>query len=195
MLQYPIYEGTPDGDRVDGVISHPIDIQHPMWVALAARVILDRYESTEEAVDFLEEIPHARNTNFLIADATGTIAIVEASPHQVRSHFPKEGYGAITNHFLSTEMKEFEGSPDPSSTSNVRHDNLASWFAKSNGNMDIEQIQQVCKDTENGVCSSSHEDAKDPIETLWSLTAALELPDIYLAKGRPDKVEFEQSTL
>lgn len=191
--------------RHDGINEHGLAIGHAfvphdglepgIMFALAARVVLDRYTSTEDAVAFLEEIPHARNTNFLIADATGTIAIVEASPDQVRTRFPEDGFGAITNHFQSSAMREFEGVRDPASTSETRLDTLSTWVTESAGAIDVESLQQVCANAEGGVCSRSTDDATDPIETLWSLTARLNPATVHVARGRPDRVEFEHVTL
>lgn len=166
--------------------------QPGIMFALATRVVLDTCRTVADAVACLEDIPHARNTNFLVADAAGDIAIIEASPKEVTITRPTNGFGAITNHFQSDAMTAFEA-PDEEerSDSETRLQNLTDWFETHSGQFDITDIQRILSDPEIGVCACGDESGDDPITTLWSWTASLGESVGHLTKGTPDETPYE----
>jgi predicted choloylglycine hydrolase len=166
--------------------------QPGIMFALAARAVLDTCRTVVEAVEFLEQIPHARNTNFLVADAAGDIAIVEASPEKVTTTHPTNGFGAVTNHFPSGTMAAFEAPDDEErSDSETRLQNLTDWFETNSDQFDIDDIQRILGDPEHGVCACGDEREDDPITTLWSWTATLGDSIGHLTKGTPDETPYE----
>jgi predicted choloylglycine hydrolase len=166
--------------------------QPGLMFALAARAVLDTCRTVGEAVAFLEQIPHARNTNFLVADAAGDIAIVEASPEEVTTTRPTNGFGAVTNHFQSDTMAAFEAPDDEErSDSETRLQNLTDWFETHSDQFDIGEIQRILGDPEHGVCACGDEHEDDPITTLWSWTATLGESVGHLTKGAPDDTPYE----
>lgn len=166
--------------------------QPGIMFALAARTVLDTCQTIADAVTFLEDIPHARNTNFLVADAAGDIAIIEASPEEVTTTRPTNGFGAVTNHFQSDVMAAFEA-PDEEERpdSERRLQNLTEWFETRSDPFDTDDIQRVLGDSENGVCACADDAEDDPIMTLWSWTATLGESVGYLTKGAPDETSYE----
>ncbi|WP_255169668.1 C45 family autoproteolytic acyltransferase/hydolase [Natrononativus amylolyticus] len=156
---------------------------------LAARWVLDTCETVEEGVAFLERIPHARNTNFLLADAAGEIAVVEASPARTRVTGPSNGFAAVTNHFPSDSMVEHEPRGIDRTNSTARLTALEAWF-DGTSLATIEDLQRRLGDPSSGVCVCG-DDADDPVETLWSWTATLDGPEPHLAGGRPDETAYE----
>lgn len=158
---------------------------------MAARWVLDTCRTVPEAVTFLERIPHARNTNFVIGNRTGEIAIVEASPERVVSSSVSTGFGAVTNHFLSESMKEHEPENADLSNSTSRHRNLTNWFENSATEIGVDEVQRVLADPAGGVCARESKGDDEPIETLWSWTAVLDVPEIDVAGGRPDETPYE----
>lgn len=165
--------------------------------ALAARAVLDDCATVPEAIDFLGAVPHARNTNFLIADTKGAIAVVEASPNEVTITRP-DGFGAVTNHFFSERMRTHESTGDERpedenrANSERRLSALREWFDERQG-IDVEGLKRTLADPETGVCACAEggESNDDPIETLWSWVATLDGPDASLARGRPDNEPYE----
>lgn len=166
--------------------------QPGIMFALASRAVLDTCQTVADAVAFLEHIPHARNTNFLVADAAGDIAIVETSPEEVAVTHPTNGFGAVTNHFQSDAMAAFEA-PDEEvrSDSETRLQNLTDWFETRSDPFDTDDIQRIFGDSENGVCACADESEDDPITTLWSWTATLGESVGHLTKGAPDETPYE----
>lgn len=67
------------------------------------RIILDQCATTEEAITFLEKIPHRYCYNYSILDSNGNTAIVEASPDEQVVH--RLTPITCTNHFENQEDK------------------------------------------------------------------------------------------
>lgn len=158
--------------------------------ALAARTVLETCETVEDAVTVLERVPHARNTNFLLADATGAIAVVEASPDGVTTTVP-DGAGVATNHFRSPAMAVHEPDDDGRSNSEARLAALHDWVDAATAPIQLSGLQRALADPDTGVCACATERDQSAVETLWSWTATPERPAAYLARGRPDRNPYE----
>ena len=160
---------------------------------LAVRHILDTYRTVEEAITFLKRIPHARNTNFLIADSTGSIAIIEAGPEKTMVKRPQNGVGVITNHFTTEKMKPFEVKENRPTDSKDRY-RILHELASDRADLTKKDLQTVLADPETGVCASST-DTADPIITLWSFTATLGDGFLSLSDGPPNKGAYKRVRL
>ena len=219
------WTGRQDGvNEVGLAVGHtfvPNDGPQPgIMFGLATRWVLDNCRTVSEAVAFLERIPHARNTTFVMADANGAVAIVEASPERVRTRAPDDGIAVATNHFLSAEMRAYEPEDADRTNSERRYEALTDWFETRDGPVDTAGLQRELADPEHGVCACGTENGSasvesdpeasdsnesndgesdpnesDPVETLWSWTAALEEPSTQLAAGRPDETPYESIDL
>lgn len=62
---------------------------------MIGRIILEKAETTDEAVNLLKEIPHRHSFNYMLHDTSGKSVVVEASANEVLFH---EGI-VCTNHF------------------------------------------------------------------------------------------------
>lgn len=71
------------------------------WISI--RMILDSCSTTEEAIEMLKEIPHSACYNFSIGDKFGSLAVVEASPLNIKIR--REPIMSCVNHFQTIEMK------------------------------------------------------------------------------------------
>lgn len=159
--------------------------------ALAARTVLETCETVEAGVTFLERVPHARNTNFLLVDAAGTIAVVEANPEEVISTSP-DGMGAVTNHFQSPAMAPHEPDDEGRANSEARLAALDEWVGGTSTSISLDELQDTLADPETGVCACATPEGASAVETLWSWTAALGEPEVFLARGRPDTDPYER---
>ena len=153
---------------------------------LAVRAVLDHCHNVQEAVSLLESLPHVRNNNYLVADADGQIAIVEAGPQNVTTVYAPEGFAAVTNHFQFSPYERIEKRPI---NSEPRLRNLKEWFNKRDGYVSSDNVKAILSDPEKGVFCSHYQEEKnaDPITTLWSWTATLGERKVYIAEGVPDK--------
>lgn len=192
--------GRHDGINEAGLaIGHtfvPYDGNEPgIMFGLAARAVLDTCRTVDDAVAFLERIPHARNTNFLVADAAGAIALVEASPDAVATTRPTDGFGTATNHFQSDAMIEYEHTDERSDSSERRFENLHEWFHTQSDELETADLHRVLTDPENGVCSCADENEDDPVVTLWSWAVTPGETPGTLAQGSPNDVQYESIDL
>ncbi len=174
---------------VEGGRDHPGVMFH-----LAARAVLDRCTSTAEAVEFLGAIRHSRTINFLVADASGAIAAVEASPYKVAAICPANGFAAVTNQFQAKEMARYEKTRRRPPNSYRRLCTLREWFAAQQGPIIPEDVQRLLgTPIPHGVCWMGSGRNKG-VSTVWSWTARLGANEIMLALGSPTEVAYQPYT-
>jgi predicted choloylglycine hydrolase len=186
--------------RMDGINAAGLGIgitavmggrDHPgIMFNIAARIVLDRCRSTAEAVEFLQTIRHARTVNFLVADASGEIAIVEAAPGHVHVTRPANGFAAITNQFQSDEMARHETLRRRPPNSYRRLRALHEWFAARQTLVSVSAMQGILSAPyPNGVCALPIK-RRTGMQTLWSWTAALGTHEFALAAGSPIETAY-----
>ena len=155
---------------------------------LAIRAVLDTCRTAAEASSFLERIPHLGNTAFLVADAAGEIAAVDASPDEVRTTWFPDGFGFLANRYASEEMAACAPDEDVSG-SDARSRTIRSWF-EARMRIGMGEVQRVMCDV-----ADVYGESEDPEVTLWSWTAALGDPVMYLAKGTPNETPYDPAPL
>ncbi|WP_164667313.1 C45 family autoproteolytic acyltransferase/hydolase [Virgibacillus doumboii] len=103
--------GRHDGVNQDGLVvglhfvsNHGYMKGVSAW--LAVRMVLDTCSSVSEAVRMLKEIPHAACYNFSLGDKAGKVAVVEASPNEVKVRHD-EAFLTCVNHFQD-ESRQFK---------------------------------------------------------------------------------------
>jgi predicted choloylglycine hydrolase len=164
---------------VEGGRDHPGVMFH-----LSTRIVLDRCRTTAEAVDVLQRIRHARSINFLIADSSGDIAIVEAAPGRVTVIRPDTGFAAITNQFQSGEMARWEKVSRRPASSYQRLITLRQWFAARQEPVSRADLETVLSTPcPRGVCAVRR--SPRGMGTIWSWTASLGEGTLYLADDTP----------
>ncbi|MFQ6124334.1 MAG: C45 family autoproteolytic acyltransferase/hydrolase [Candidatus Heimdallarchaeota archaeon] len=83
------------------------------WVAI--RYLLDNCATVQEGINFLTDIPHYCTMTFLLADPTGDMVVIEASPKQIAVRKPKNDYIVSTNHLNHPKMQTIEMYEPPDS--------------------------------------------------------------------------------
>ena len=192
--------GRHDGLNAAGLaIGHsgpPTRIRRPGFIfTLAIRAVLDTCRTVGEAAAFLERIPHLQNSAFLIADATGAIAAVDVSPAEVRTTLFSDGFGFLTNQYASEAMQAHAPN-EVWEEAAARAENVRRWY-QTHSDIGLADVQRVLADPGAGVCACADADseADDPAVTLWSWTAALGDPVLYLAKGTPHETPYASVAL
>ncbi|NHI84023.1 MAG: hypothetical protein EAX81_06955 [Candidatus Thorarchaeota archaeon] len=149
--------------------------------SFATRWILDNFSTTEEAVEYLENIPHAEAIGFLVADSRGISARVECTPRGVSSFESQDGLNTVCNFFMLEGTRHFDKMPRDD-RSRVYYRRINDWFDQHRGKISLGKAEDFCRDHENGIC----EHLKDPLGgTIWSWIAELGTGKIYLASGYP----------
>lgn len=175
------FSGVPCDEREPGVM-----------FPLAVRRVLDGCATVDEAVAVLEAMPHAFNVNFLVADASGDLAVVEASTDAVETTRPDDGVAVATNQFASASMLEHQAG-DRTPADCHRYATIDRWTDA--GELDLEGLRTVMGDPDAGVCWRLKEAEDDPRSTLWSWTAELGSGVAHLARDSPAETSYEPVAL
>jgi len=159
---------------------------------LATRWILDNCRTVNEAVEFMERIPHVRGNNYLVTDKSGGMAMIQACPEKVVVLGPEDGLVVATNHFQSPDMQVYENKANIPLSTVRRHDYIRDWLVKRKEKVDIKMVQQVQKGSENdreGVCQDYTVNG-ERFGTIWAWTHEAGTRTMELAGGSPSEVEF-----
>jgi predicted choloylglycine hydrolase len=148
---------------------------------ISTRWILDKFSTTEEAVEYLRRIPHTEAVAFLVADKFGTIARVEAASEKTEARYLEEGIEVVTNVFVLDGMKHLDKGLPENSHTYAYCERLEEWFEANKGKITLERVKAICSDPENGVCQTS----KEYEVTIWSWIASTNPTSIEIAPGPP----------
>ena len=187
--------GSVPGGRYDGVndaglficlhvslSDEPAEPQPGVPFHLLPRLVLETCARTRDAIDLLTRVRHLHAFNYLIADASGDLAVVEAHAGGVRVAAQGEPFVACTNHFRHPDMQRFQ--PGRRHThSQQRLDFLYSQASALHADADV---LTALADHPSGLCGHAGGHT-----TLWSLTADLTARTIAYARGAPCTTTFE----
>ncbi len=199
--------GSVPGGRYDGVndaglficlhvalADEPDEPRPAIPFHLLPRLALETCSNTREAVDLLTRVRHLHSFNYLIADPSGEIAVVEAHPTRVRVLEPSrrsspernlppnqredQPFLACANHFRHPDMAGLQGRRKL--THSQRR--LAFLYRQAGRQPDCSPLA----DHSANLCGHSGGHT-----TLWSLTADLTARSLAYARGAPCETEYE----
>jgi hypothetical protein len=149
---------------------------------LLPRLVLETCASTAQAIDLLTRVRHLHPFNYLIADPTGALAVVEAHPAAVRVVQSNRDFVAATNHYRHPDLAPFQHGRKLTH-SQAR---LAGLYARHEQLRAADDVTPALADHLSGVCGHSGGHT-----TLWSLTADLNARTIRYARGAPCEAAYE----
>lgn len=161
---------------------------------LVARWVLDNCRTVKEAINFIENIPHVRGNNYIVADLQGDMALVQASPQRVEVVGSVGGLVAATNHFQTPSMQKFEIDSYIPELSITRLDFIRNWFKEQRGKIDSAEAQRVLRGpiaTREGV-SQDFKFNGGRFSTIWAWTYEAGGRTLEVADGPPFEVDFEE---
>ncbi len=119
--------------------------------------LLEHYESTQSALDYLLQVQHIGNGTIVLLDAQGGIAVYETG-HKISGIVPPEnGYVVSTNHFVTPQLAdrwEPRGPEEIQGNSQKRYARVSQALHDARGLVDIPWAQALM---------SSH---GDPLEAI-----------------------------
>jgi predicted choloylglycine hydrolase len=194
--QSDIFIGREDGINEKGLAIgmtavKPKVIKPGINFAIATRYILDKYDTVEEALQFLSGVHFLTANNYLLTDKDGRMAVVEASPDKVRLRRPEEGTSFLvcTNHFMHSEMLAIENKQERPLDSVNRYTAIYDALKLQKGKIDARLAEKILSNHSGYVCS--HVDSIQ-LGTLWSVVATLKNLQIFRAEGHPCKTKYKQ---
>ena len=160
---------------------------------LALRCVLDKCGTTDEAVKLLTNAHGLMACNYLLADKTGDLAVVEASPDKNRVRRPEDGNNFIvcTNHFVHPEMQDMENQQERQKSNwdtLPRYATICNTIKEQKGRISIDDSQKILANHTGYVCSHQQ---KIKLGTIWSIAATLKQPQILRAEGHPCRTKFK----
>ena len=164
-------------------------------VNLSSRWVLDHHQSTEEAVAFLEEIPHVRGQLFMIADKGGHIARVETSPPHLQTTHAEKGYLFSTNHYQAESLKRHSNPAFITPNSLTRFEKVKDFIENRKEKISVKDVMTFLSSHANGVCNHLEFEGVE-IATIYSWIA--EIRDhsnpiqLWSTTGSPCKNPYEQ---
>ena len=150
---------------------------------LLPRLVLETCANTAQAVDLLTRVRHLHPFNYLIADAAGALAVVEAHPEAVRVEQSGVDFVAATNHYRHPDLARFQHGRKLTH-SQAR---LAGLYARQAELRETGELRPALADHAAGVCGHAGGHT-----TLWSLTADLNARTVRYARGAPCEARFEE---
>jgi len=186
--------------RCDGINEHGLfaamsfvngkTIQPGVGFHFVIRKVLETCRTTDEAIRIIQEALVSSSTNFILADRTGSLAVVESAPE--RSHVirpsPKTPFVHITNQFVSTEMKPLDRGNVSWSKSWERYCALQKKVDKANL-VSLDQVKEILSDA-----SIRLDLKKEQFGTIWSVVADLSTLQIERAETQPKTSRFKPET-
>lgn len=155
------------------------------------RYLLEKAESTEQAVDMLMDLPIASNCNILLADKNGKMVVVECTPSFKRireaERFENGCIVCTVNSFTSKELKPYDDANGNDYKSAERYKVVIDSFQNCTEENVIENTKRLLKGDFGFMCQ--YDDEPD-FETVWSSVFDLQSLVIYRAEGDPRKKKF-----
>jgi predicted choloylglycine hydrolase len=150
---------------------------------LVPRLVLETCADTRQAVDLLTRVRHLHSFNYLVADAAGELAVVEAHPEAVRVAQAGADFVAATNHYRHPDLARYQHGRKLTHSQG----RLAGLYAQREALRQSANITAALTDHDTGVCGhlGGH-------TTLWSLKADLTARSISYARGAPCETVFER---
>ncbi len=151
---------------------------------LVPRILLETCATAREAVMVANEMPHLTSYCYLVADPE-EMFVVEAHPEVVRLREPKDGYIAVTNHYLHPELQGLMESPIQEH-SQRRLATVVEALKKASGDDDpLEAAKVMLRDHEAPLCGHT-----DGLATLWSMIANLTDQRLAYSLGAPCRNDY-----
>jgi len=163
---------------------------------IAIRWVLDTCRTVDEAVSFLQKIPHMMGNNYLIADKEDNLALVEAHPTKTIIRAEQKGFLAAANHYSSQEFDKITPAKPKHSTD--RTDYLNSWFSSRTNPIDLEDLKAIQRTHDVEICphvQETYEGKLRDLTTCWAWIAPLGENRVYLCEGSPCKNEYKEHSL
>jgi len=120
---------------------------------MSTRWVLDNYRTTEEAVSFLEKIPHVRGQFFMIMDREDNIARVETSPPHMGVTYANKDYLFSTNHYQADSLKKYSNPALISPNSLERFDKVKNFLENRKKKISMSDIMKFLSSHTEGVCN------------------------------------------
>ncbi len=174
-------DGVNEAGLFVGVTCVATEVKPGAHVSLLVRGVLEKCSTVDQGIRYLLDSTPIEGASYLLADASGKMAVVEASPNAARVRRPIDDWIVTTNHFTHPEMVSQEILSRRWPDSEIRFRETSNQLRRSEI-VTVEMCMNMLSSHDHLVCC--HEDEKE-IGTLWSLVAMPQGRTFLLASGHP----------
>lgn len=164
---------------------------------ILVRWVLENCKKVQEAIKYIEKIPHVIGNNYLIADTNNTIARVEAYNKTIVTTYFQEEFIATANHYFSSDFDFI--APIKPKHSTDRIDYLNNWIKKQGKScVDINSVKEIQREHEVELCPHVQEEFNGQLmelTTSWAWIHELDSKKIHLCQGSPCQNEYKEINL
>ncbi len=192
ISQSDVFIGRADGINEKGLsiamsFVNGTAVQPGIGFHFVVRKVLEECSETGQAIQLIKGTGVSSANNFLIADKTGDVAVVESAPQKSIVRRPKQDkkYIYITNQFMLKEMKAFDRGGIEWSKSAERADRLEDKLSTSK-HMNLQKAKEILSD--ECVCLDLK---KAKFGTIWSVVANLNGLKIERAETKPRSTNYK----
>ncbi len=192
ISQSDVFIGRSDGINEKGLsvamsFVNGTDIQPGIGFHFIIRKILEDCETVDQSINLILNTKVASANNFLIADQSGNMAVVESAPQKSIVRYPEhdENYIYITNQFESKMMRPYDQGGVEWSKSAERYKGLSNKLS-SLESMDLNKAKYILSD--ECVCLNLK---KEKFGTIWSVVADLNQLKIERAETKPKPTNYK----
>jgi isopenicillin-N N-acyltransferase like protein len=135
----------------------------------------------------------ASSGNYVLADGTGALLDVEATPDGYATLPPDAGAVIHTNHFRSPTFAPQERLLQRLPDSATRYERARGLCARSGGTASLATLQAWLRDHAGGptaICRHDANAADQPMQTIWSVIAEPGRGLLHVARGNPCQGEY-----
>jgi len=159
---------------------------------LANRFVLEKCATVQEALNSLSNFKFSTAQNFLLADKSRDMAVVEACAGMIKIRRPEKDNAFIvaTNNFRHPDMLKMEKDHDRNwFHSETRYKTIYDALIEHNGKTNLSTTQKILSGHYGFVCQY---DKRTNIDTLWSFITSLNEPSIIRAEGNPSTTKYKK---
>ncbi|PKV50167.1 putative choloylglycine hydrolase [Aquimarina sp. MAR_2010_214] len=195
ISQSDVFIGRSDGINEKGLsiamsFVNGTEVQPGISFHFIIRKVLENCSTTAQAAKLIRETKVSSANNFLIADKSGNIVVVESAPQKsvIRQSGNNDNFISITNQFITNEMKSLDKGGVEWSKSIERYNGLKEQL-ESIKEMDLLKAKEILSN--KCVCLDLR---KQKFGTIWSVVANLNELKIERAETKPKIVNYKPET-
>lgn len=157
--------------------------------------LLEKFESVEEATNYIHTVPHTGDGTVIIVDVQGAMAVFEIA-HSIQAvRLPVDEFIVGTNHFTFPVMRKLWIDREPhhlKGNTCERYKRVSRAIKASAGKIDIPWSQALMRQHKGplgAICR--HKELSDISSTIGSIIFAPNLASLWIANGVPCHTEYE----
>ena len=161
---------------------------------MIVRYLLEKCKNVSEAVSCLYQLPIASAQTLTLADAMGTITVIECNAEQIKVEKTLNNnlsFVCATNTFHFPEMMGYNNDKIDNWFAEERYQTLYSAFNRENGGFNLPFAEKLLSGDYGFLCQYDRNTGKD---TVWSVIYDMKRHKIYRSEGNPGRHKFKEDT-